>query len=76
MATSLEFTSVESLIGMYQFHFSAVFGRGEERADRREREQKPAINHKNHGRIRSVVFNRLIALAVARPESGADGVDG
>ncbi len=25
MATSLEFVSVESLVGMYQFHFSVVF---------------------------------------------------
>ena len=49
MATSLEFASVESLVGMYQFHFLAVFGRGEEREERdgaeaSNKSQKPWTN--------------------------------
>jgi hypothetical protein len=49
MATRLEFASVESLVGMYQFHFSAVFGRGEEKEEREgaeasQRSQKPWTN--------------------------------
>jgi hypothetical protein len=61
MATSLEFVSVESLVGMYQFHFSVGFCCGEEREER-EREQKPAINHKNHGQIQSSIFRSSISL--------------
>jgi hypothetical protein len=49
MATSLEFANAESLIGMYQFHFSAVLARGEEREEREGAEashksQKPWTN--------------------------------
>jgi hypothetical protein len=43
MATSLEFASVESLVGMYQFHFSAVLARGEEREEREGAE----VSHKS-----------------------------
>jgi hypothetical protein len=62
MATSLEFASVESLVGMYQFHFSAVFGRGEEREEREGAEashksQKPWTN--------PVLHLPLVVLALA-----------
>jgi hypothetical protein len=62
MATSLEFVGVESLVGMYQFHFSVVFCCGEEREEREREQKKPAINHKNHGQIQSSIFRSSISL--------------
>ena len=62
MATSLEFASVESLTGMYQFHFSAVLAHGEEREEREGAEashksQKPWTN--------PVLHLPLVVLALA-----------
>jgi hypothetical protein len=62
MATSLEFASVESLVGMYQFHFLAVFGRGEERE---ERDGAEASNKSQKPWTNPVLHLQLVVLALA-----------